>query len=57
MIWTPAHVGILCNERVDKFWIKAKQTIKKENIEVNLKTSKSEGKNVVRKEAVREWQC
>jgi len=37
---------------VDKL---AKQTIK-ENIEVNIKMSKSEGKNIVWKEAVREWQ-
>ncbi len=34
----------------------AKQTYTKENIEVNIKTSKSEGKNIVWKEAVREWQ-
>ncbi len=43
LIWTPA-VGILGNERVDKL---GKQTIKKENIEVNIKMSKSEGKNIV----------
>ncbi len=34
----------------------AKQTIKKENIEVNIKMSKSEGKNIVWKVAVREGQ-
>ncbi len=39
LIWTPAHIGILGNERVDKL---SKQTIKKENIEVNIKMSKSE---------------
>ncbi len=53
LIWTPAHVDILGNERVDKL---AKQTIKKENIEVNIKMSKSEGKNIVWKVAVREGQ-
>ncbi len=42
LIWTPA-VGILGNERVDEL---AKQTIKKENIEVNIKMSKSEGNNI-----------
>ncbi len=45
----PQLIGILGNEIVDKL-------AKKENIEVNIKMSKSEGKNIVWKEAVREWQ-
>jgi len=53
LIWIPAHFGIVCNEIMDKL---AKQAVKKENIEANIKLSKSEGKSITWKEATRERQ-
>lgn len=38
-----AHTGILDNEKADKL---AKKATKKENVEINIKLSKSEGKSI-----------
>ncbi len=49
LIWTPAHVGISHpHEGVDTL---AKQTIKNESTEVNIKMSMTEGKSTVWEEA------
>ena len=45
----PTHLGILGNERVDKL---AKEAVKREAVEVKLKLSKSEGRDIVWKKAM-----
>lgn len=44
LMWVPAHVGILANEKVDRL---AKEAVKRESVESIISLFKSEGESIV----------
>ena len=53
LMWVPAYTGVSGNEKVDKL---AKAAVKKENVEVKLNLSKAEGKCLVWRGIMIQWQ-
>ena len=53
LMWVPAHTGVSGNEKVYKL---AKTAVKKENVEVKLNLSKAEGKCLVWRGIMIQWQ-
>lgn len=52
-MWVPAYCGVSGNEKADTL---AKRALRKQGVEMRLKSSKSEAKSVVRRQLLNEWQ-
>lgn len=52
-LWVPAHVGVGGNEKADKL---AKEALKKGQVEMQICTSKSELKSIIKEKMVQMWQ-
>ncbi len=50
-MWVPAHSGV--PGLLDKL---AKEAVRRENVEINIKLSKKEGKSIVWREIIKQWQ-
>lgn len=52
-LWIPGHMGVVGNEEADQL---AKEALQHTQIEIKIKISKSEVKNIIAKETGRMWQ-